>query len=407
MERFEVVVVGGGPAGLMAAFRASELGFKVILLEKNANLGVKLLMTGGGRCNFTNNSSIENFSDSLGFNGRWFISSLSRFGPEDTIDFFKSRGIETKVENDNKVFPVSDQAKDILNIFISCLKENGVKILTNSKVEKVIKDDNLISKIVLSNGKEIFADKFIFACGGKSRPTSGSSGEVYNWLSYLGHKIIEPKPALSEIFIKEDLSNLEGLSFSDIFVFAKGLNFKSSKLIGDIIFTKNGFSGPVALNLSRELNRQNNDLNIFLDFFPEKNKDELKLEIKSLIENNKNFNIKNVLSLLITKRFSSYLLDKIGIDISKKSVLVSKLEIELIVDSLKSSKFNFLGIGDFSEAMISSGGVSLKEVNNKTMNSKIISNLYLAGETLDLDGPTGGYNLQIAWTSGYLAGGSF
>ncbi|MFA7050199.1 MAG: NAD(P)/FAD-dependent oxidoreductase [Patescibacteria group bacterium] len=406
IEKFDVAVIGGGPAGLMAAGRASELGARVVLLEKNSNLGIKLLMTGGGRCNFTNNSDIRNFINILGPNGRWFISALNIFSPEDAIDFFNSRGIETKIEDNNRVFPKSNKARDILDALIAYAQEGGVKILTNSRVEKIIKKDDFISKIVLSDGREVLAGKFILACGGKSYPNSGSSGEVYDWLKDLGHEINEVRPALCQLLINEDLSNLEGLSFSNVQIIAKNDNFKSSKLKGDVIFTRKGISGPVALNLSRELTRQNNNLDLFLDFFPDKNKEELKIEIINILNNNKNFSIKNSLGLLLTKRLSSFFLDKIGLNLDKKSSSLNKHEIESLVNVLKSNKLSFIGLGGFDEAMISSGGVSLQEIDNKTMASKIISNLYLVGETLDLDGPTGGYNLQIAWTSAYLAGSS-
>ncbi|MFA7601025.1 MAG: NAD(P)/FAD-dependent oxidoreductase [Patescibacteria group bacterium] len=406
IEKFDVAVIGGGPAGLMAAGRASELGARVVLLEKNSNLGIKLLMTGGGRCNFTNNSDIRNFINILGPNGRWFISALNIFSPEDAIDFFNSRGIETKIEDKNRVFPKSNKARDILDALIAYAQEGGVKILTNSRVEKIIKKDDFISKIVLSDGREVLAGKFILACGGKSYPNSGSSGEVYDWLKDLGHEINEVRPALCQLLINEDLSNLEGLSFSNVQIIAKNDNFKSSKLKGDVIFTRKGISGPVALNLSRELTRQNNNLDLFLDFFPDKNKEELKIEIINILNNNKNFSIKNSLGLLLTKRLSSFFLDKIGLNLDKKSSSLNKHEIESLVNVLKSNKLSFIGLGGFDEAMISSGGVSLQEIDNKTMASKIISNLYLVGETLNLDGPTGGYNLQIVWTSAYLAGSS-
>ena len=406
IEKFDVAIIGGGPAGLMAAGRVSELGAKVVLLEKNSSLGIKLLMTGGGRCNFTNNSDIRSFADNLGPNGRWLISALNIFGPENIIDFFNSKGVKTKIEDNNRAFPKSDQARDVLDTLVAYAQAGGVKILTNSRVEKVVKNNNIISKIILDNGKEILADKFILACGGKSYPNSGSSGEVYNWLKDLGHEIKEVRPALCQLLINEDLSDLEGLSFSNVLLFAKNSNFKSSKLKGDIIFTKKGFSGPIALNLSRELTRQDNNLDLFLDFFPDKNAAALKTEIQSIIENNKNFSIKNVLGLLIAKRLSAFLLNKIGISADRKSASLNKKEIKDIVGVLKLSKLTFVGVGGFNEAMISSGGVNLKEVDPRTMSSKIISNLYLVGETLDLDGPTGGYNLQIAWTSAYLAGSS-
>jgi len=406
LKKFDIAVIGGGPAGLMAAGRCAELGARVILLEKNNSLGVKLLMTGGGRCNFTNNSQTRSFINELGPNASWFISAINNFGPEHIINFFQSRGLEIKVEDNNRVFPKSNKASDVLNILISYIKEGKVVVLTNSKVSKVVKKNNYVSKLILESSQEIVADKFIFASGGKSYPSSGSSGEVYNFLKDLGHNIIEARPALSQLLIKDNLIDLEGLSFSDISLIAKNNNFKSLKIRGDIIFTKKGISGPAALNLSRYLSRQNKPCNLFLDFFPDKNEEELEFEIKNIIKGNKNFNIKNVLALLLNKRMSIFLLNKIGVEENKKSDSVSKKDIRSLVKILKSSELKFIGLTGFDEAMITSGGVDLKEIDNRKMLSKIISNLYLAGEVLDLDGPTGGYNLQIAWTSGYLAASS-
>ncbi len=405
IEHFDVVIIGAGPAGLMAAIKASELGLNVALLEKNNKPGLKLLMSGGGRCNFSNNSDIKSFARSLGKNGTSFISALNIFGPDDIINFFESRGLKTKIEDNNRVFPESNKASDVLQFLISYARENNVKIFTNSRVTAVVKENNIIKKIILEDSREFFADKFIFACGGKSYPLTGSSGEVFDWLKSLGHNIIELRPALSQLIISDNIKNLEGLSFSDVSIFAKKDKFKSSKIRSAIIFTNKGISGPAALNLSRELNSYDN-LDLFLDFFPDKNIDELKIKIKKYLKENSVFSFKNCLSLLIPKRFSLFVLEKLNLDPNKKSVIVSNKEIDLLVNFLKFYKFNFLRVAGFEDAMISSGGVDLSEVDLKTMNSKLIKNLYLVGELLNLDGPTGGYNLQIAWTSGYLAGSS-
>lgn len=405
-EKFDIVVVGGGPAGLMAAGRAAELGASVLLLEKNNRPGLKLLMTGGGRCNFSNNLEAKIFAKKLGAKGSWFIPALNFFGPEEVISFFEARGLKTKIEDNNRVFPCSDKASDVLDLLIAYANKGGVKIMNNSSLAKVVKKDDYISKLILANGEEIFADKFIFACGGKSYPGSGSSGEVYSFLKGLGHKIIKTKPALSQLIVKDKLSDLEGLSFSDVSLFAANNSFKSPKIIGSIVFSKKGISGPAALDLSRHLNRENDSLNLYLDFFPNKKISELEFEIEKLFSDNKNFSVKNCLATLISKRMSFYLLDKIKIEMEKKSSLLSKKEVLDIAKTLKSLSFDFFTVAGFNEAMITSGGLDLLEVDNKKMLSKLISNLYVAGELLDLDGPSGGYNLQIAWTSAYLAASS-
>ena len=402
-KKFDVVIIGAGPAGLMSAIRASELGLKVALLEKNSKPGLKLLMSGGGRCNFSNNSSIRDFAKSLGKNGLAFISALNNFGPDDIVEFFRSKGLESKIENDNRIFPISEKASDILNILISSAEKNGVKIFTNSKVVDVVQKNSTIEKIILEDSREFFADNYIFACGGKSYPLTGSSGEVFDWLKSLGHNIIELRPALSQLIISDNIENLEGLSFSDVFIFSKKDKFKSSKIRSAIIFTSKGISGPAALNLSRELSPYNN-LDLFLDFFPDINIDNLKSNIKDNFKKNPSFSFKNCLSLLIPKRFSIFVLNKLKLDPNKKSALLSNKELVLLVELLKNCKFKFLKVAGFNEAMISLGGVDLREIDLRTMNSKLIKNLYFAGEVLDLDGPSGGYNLQIAWTSAYLAG---
>lgn len=405
MKKYDVAVIGAGPSGMMAAGRAAELGAKVVLLEKNSDLGIKLLMSGGGRCNFTNQSSVRSMVEKIGPNGFWLISALSYFGPNQIIDFFESRGIKTKVEDHGRVFPITNNAKGIKNSLIAYLKNGKVDIKTKSELKKFVKDKNTISKIVLSDGGEIVADKFIVACGGKSYPFSGSNGDTYSYLLKLGHKIIEPRPALSQIIFKEKLPNLEGLSLSEASLFI----YEGKKIIaeenGDIIFTNLGLSGPAALNLSRKIKLLNKS-DLFIDFFPEDSREDLELKLKLLISQNSRSDIKNVLNLILPKRLSLFILSKLNIKETKKANLFKKSEIIEIVNFLKNNRFEISALGGFDQAMITLGGVDLKEVNPKTMASKIITNLYLAGEILDLDGPTGGYNLQIAWTTGYLAGES-
>jgi len=405
MKIYDVIVIGGGASGLIAAGRAAELGASVLLLEKNQELGIKLLMTGGGRCNFTNLSFRQSFAQSLGVNGRWLLSGLSRFGSDEIIKFFEEHGIKTRKEEGGRVFPESNNAGEILKVLVDYAKSGAVDIKTKSSVVKIVKAKNRIAKLILADKTEVSALNFILACGGKSYPHSGSSGDAYAWLENLGHKIINPKAALSSIIVKEPVKELEGLSLKDASLYLYQAEKKINEERGDFIFTSNGLSGPAALSLSRSVARQmSRDLKIKIDFSPYETKESLGQKIEFFINQSGQTAIKNVLSRFLPKRLADFALKKIKIDPSKKGNEVARLEKLKITDFLKSYSLSILGLGGFNEAMITVGGVCLKEVDPKSMVSKIITNLYLAGEILDLDGPTGGYNLQIAWTTGYLAG---
>jgi len=405
MKIYDVVVIGGGAAGLIAAGRAAELGASVLLLEKNQELGIKLLMTGGGRCNFTNQSPVRLLSQSLGVNGRWLLSGLSRFGPNQIINFFEERGVKIRVEAGGRVFPESSNAREILKVLVDYVKLGGVDIKTKSSVVKIVKKENRIVKLILADKTEITALAFVLACGGKSYPHSGSSGDAYAWLENLGHKIVNPKAALSPIMVKEKVKELEGLSLKDASLSLFQAEKKINEENGDFLFTSNGLSGPAALNLSRSVARQvNRDLKIKIDFFPYETREGLGQKIEFFIAKNKQADIKNILSRFCHKRLVNFALEQIKINPSKKGNEVARLEKLKIIDFLKNYSLRLFGLGGFNEAMVTVGGVCLKEVDPKSMASKIITNLFLAGEILDLDGPTGGYNLQIAWTTGHLAG---
>ena len=408
MESYDIVIIGAGPAGLMAAGHASELGARVLVLEKNSQAGIKLLMTGGGRCNFTNSASIKTFAASFGPKGSWLLSGLSVFNSNDILKFFSDRNIKSQVNEEGKIYPENNSAKSIKNVLVDYVESNGGKILFDSKVNKIVKKNNIIDKLILSNGTEIRADKYIIACGGNTYPKSGSSGDAYIWLKELGHKIIKPRPALSPIIIKDANTRiLEGLSFSNVQLALYKDNYLVAKESGDLIFTLNGLSGPVALNLSRLITLQDKShLTIKIDYFFQESKEELHMKIRDLIKFSPRESIRNILSKLILKRFVDFVLMNVDIDDSKKGADITKSDTILIVNFLKEMNLQVLDIKGFDEAMITSGGVDLREVNQRTMASKIFTNLYFAGEILDLDGPTGGFNLQVCWTTGYLAGES-
>lgn len=406
MDLYDIVIIGAGPAGLMAAGHASELGARVLVLEKNKQAGIKLLMSGGGRCNFTNNVPDYLFSKDLGQNGKWFLSGLSIFNSTSIIDFFKERNIKSQVNSEGKVFPENNSALKVREALLNYVESNGGRIIYNSQVIKIVKDNKLISKLILADRSEISAKKYIITTGGNSYSRSGSSGEAYQWLKELGHKIIKPRPALCPIIFKEkSIKELEGLSFSNVLLSLYKNNKKIKEELGDIIFTGNGISGPAALNLSRAITLEDKlNLVIKIDFFPTETVEQFENRLQNISSSSGRESIKNILGQLIQKRFSDYILNQCSISDLKKGADITKEERNYIVNILNEFSFNILALGGFDQAMITVGGVDLKEVNQKTMASKIYSNLYFAGEILDLDGPTGGYNLQIAWTSGYLAG---
>lgn len=405
-DKFDVAIIGGGPAGMMAAIFASKKNKKVILIEKNNVLGKKLLLTGDGRCNITNkNLESKELIKSLGKEWDFLLSGLSVFGFKETKKFFEENGLKLTEEENGKMFPFKKKSKDVLNVLISKLKENKVNVLLSSQVSEIKVKNNSISKIILSNKKEIIADKYILTTGGKSYPITGSTGEGFNWVKLLGHTIIEPRPALSPIEIKENwVKELSGTSLQDI-----GLNvWINNKIIkkwkGDILFTHFGITGPLVLDKSKEIDKFIREKNTMLsiDFFPDINNfDEY---FSKIIDKNKNSSIKKTLSLIIPNRMVEHVLSFSKINGNKKGNNLLKEERIKLENILKKITIHPIGLLGFDKSMITSGGVFLKEIDSKTMKSKIIDNLFFAGEIIDLDGPCGGYNLQICWTTGYLAG---
>ena len=292
--KYDIAIIGGGPAGMMAAIQASKFGARVILIEKNNAPGVKLLITGKDRCNITNdNDNLKDLVSQYGHKGKFLFSSLFAFGTKDVVVFFNELGIKTKVERENRVFPVSDKSQDVLNALLKKLKENKVQIKTNSAVKDIVKKNKIIEKIVLFNGGEIFADKFIIATGGKSYPATGSTGDGYLWLKKLGHTIVRPRPALTPIICKENfIKDLEGLSLKNVEIklFKDGRETISE--FGDAIFTAKGMSGPIILNLSKNIvENDGSKYKLIIDFKPETKGDRMDKRILANFQefNNKQF----------------------------------------------------------------------------------------------------------------------
>ncbi|MBU4369635.1 NAD(P)/FAD-dependent oxidoreductase [Patescibacteria group bacterium] len=412
-NKYNLVVIGGGPAGMIAAGHAGEIGSSVILIEKNECLGIKLLITGKERCNITNaEEDLKKIINIYGQNGKFLYPALNRFSNKDVVDFFESHGIKTKVERGKRVFPVSDNAKDILNCLKKYLKDNNVEVRFNSTVEKIVistgkSNNKKIEKIVLKNGKEIAADSFVIATGGKSYPRTGSTGDAYKWLKKIGHTVIEPKPALTPIIVKEKIvKKLEGLSLKNVEV-SLWEKRKLDSCFGEALFTNNGLSGPIILDLSKKISENKiKDLKIKIDFKPALDYPTLDKRILRDFEEKKNRQFKNSLNKLLPKKLIPVIIELSGIEKNKQVNEVTRIERKKLINLLKKFELSVKGLVGFEKAIITSGGVDLKEVDPKTMKSKIIDNLYFAGEILDIDGPTGGYNLQIAWSTGYLVGES-
>lgn len=396
MPNYDLCIIGGGPAGMMAGIIAAKRNKKVILIEKNKNLGSKLLLTGGGRCNLTNTSLSKKESVSkFGKNGDFLLSPLSLFGVKKTMDFFIENGLNLKIEGD-KVYPKSEKSKEVLDFFRVELKKYKVKVLVDTKVNDFILKNKRIEKILLSNNEEIVASNFLIATGGKSYPNTGSTGDGYSFAKKAGHTVTTLSPALTPIEVKEKwVSILKGVSLEKI-----GLKLNNKKLVkGDILFTHFGLSGPLILNLSERLKTRDK---IYIDLFPDKSNEELERYLISLFDKNIKKTINNVLNTIIPLKLTPILLNFSGINKEEICRNITKEQRRKILKNLKNIEFNVIGLLGFEKAMITKGGVSLKEIDSKTMKSKIIDNLYFAGEVVDLNGESGGYNLQMCFTTGYV-----
>jgi len=408
-DNFDVLVIGGGPAGIMAAITSADFGLNVAILEKNKNLARKLLLTGGGRCNITNATfDSKKLAKEYGKEGFFLLPAFECLDIKKTIDFFEQNGLKTKTEG-SKVYCQTDKAGDVVNVLEKILKDKKVSVFYNSNVSRIEKDGKEISKVVLSDGKEISAKSYILATGGKTYSATGSTGQGYGFAESLGHKMKTPKPGLVPIKIKEDwVKSLQGISINSAQFNLLCDNKKKLAINGEVIFTHFGLSGPAILNASSQIEdlSQKGKITIFMDLFPNKDIKELEGDIIELFSKNANKNIKNCLSELLPEKLISVILDLSKIDSSKKVNAITKAERKNIVEQFKKSKMNFDGTLGFENAMITSGGVLLKEIEAKTMQSKIIKNLFFAGEIINLHGPSGGYNLQMCWSTGCLAGQS-
>ena len=406
LMNYDIAVIGGGPAGMMAAGRAGELGASVVLIEKNTKLGVKLLMTGNGRCNLTNKIFDKKILiDKYGKNGKFLYSCLNKFGVAAVIDFFEFRGLKTKIEKDSCVFPVSDNSSDVLAVLVNYLKQSKVEVMTNTEVKDIVVKNKKIVKIRLKNKQKIIAKNYIICTGGKSYRQTGSIGDGYNWLAKIGHTINTLRPSLTPVILQENfIKDLEGVSLTNVTTQLFKNNKKIASCCGDLMFTANGLTGPSILDFSKQIGQAlPGKLVLKIDLLPEFDINDLdkKLHLKFSQDNQA---LKNSLSEFFPKRLISVIINLAKFNPDKKVNIISKQERAVLVKIIKEFSLEIKSLAGYDKAMITGGGVNLSEIDPQTMKSKIIDNLYLAGEILDLDGPCGGFNLQVCWSTGYLAG---
>lgn len=414
----KVVIIGGGPAGMMAAVscKQNNPSYDVVILEKNNTLGRKLLITGKGRCNITSSLEISDFIKNIPGNGMFMFSSFKNYTNEDIITMLEQNGVKVKVERGNRVFPVSDKAQDVLNAFEKELKRLKVNIKLSSNVQEIKILENNKFVIKLDTKEQIEADKLIVATGGKSYPVTGSTGDGYDFAKKLGHTVTNIQPSLVPLEIKEktDCQRMQGLSLRNVSIKIKDI--EKNKFIyedfGEMLFTHFGVSGPIILSSSAHLIRYKNvnnllkeeKIKLYIDLKPALSEEQLNLRILRDFEKEKNKEYKNSLFELLPKKMIDYIIEKSEIDANKKVNEITKQERYKLIKLIKNLELTVDKTRPIEEGIITSGGINIKEINPSTMESKLVKNLYFAGEVIDVDAYTGGFNLQIAYSTGYTSG---
>ncbi len=410
----KIIVIGGGPAGMFAAIAAAEAGSQVTLLEKNEKLGKKLYITGKGRCNITNAGDMDNLFANIMTNAKFLYSAFYSYDNQRVIDFFERNGLRTKIERGNRVFPVSDHSSDVIATLQKVLKEKKVKIMLHTQVQRLLEEpsvddmsQNVVTGVKLEDGTTMQADAVIVATGGFSYQTTGSTGDGYRFAKEMGHTVTDIHPSLVPFLAKEGyVQQMQGLALKNVEV--RILNGK--KLLyqefGEMLFTHFGVSGPLLLSASAAIKPSltAGELSMFIDLKPALSEEQLDHRLLREFDEAKNKQFKNSIGGLFPAKMIPVMLELSGIDPEKKVNEITKAERRYFIGLIKAFPVTLCGLRDFNEAIITKGGVKVKEVNPSTMESKLVPHLYFCGEVLDLDAMTGGYNLQIAWSTGYLAG---
>lgn len=402
-----VIVIGGGAAGLMAAATAAKNGNNVTVIEKNERTARKILVTGKGRCNLTNNCSKDELMANIPKNGKFLYSAFDAFDSKDTMEYFEDLGVPLKTERGNRVFPVSDKAMDIADALLKGVKKYGVKII-NGTAKEILTEENKVYGVKLSDGSEILADKVILATGGASYPSTGSTGDGYVMAEKLSHTITEIRPSLIPICIKEGFcAKMMGLSLKNVLltVFEEGKKKPIFSEQGEMLFTHFGISGPLVLSASAHI-RSISCKKYFctLDLKPALSMEQLDKRLQRDFLENSNKNFRNSLDALLPQKMIPTIVGLSGIPNETKVNQISREQRINLVSLIKNLKMTVTGFRPIEEAIITSGGINIREINSATMESKIISGLYFAGEIIDVDAYTGGFNLQIAFSTGFLAG---
>lgn len=403
-----VIVIGGGAAGLMAGYAAGICGHQVTILEKNEKLGKKIYITGKGRCNFTNACDTEDFFKNVVSNPKFLYSALYTFSPDSMIGFVESQGIPTKVERGNRAFPESDHASDITKALEKAIKEYGVKVRLRTEVKDILIEDNKVIGVKLSDGSIINCDNVILCTGGLSYQTTGSTGDGLMWARKLGLKVTECRPALVPLNCKESyIPEMQGLALKNVNLTIKDGKKKLYDSFGEMLFTHFGVSGPLVLSASSIIGKrlqETGELQALVDLKPALSVDELSNRVLRDFNDNMNKHLSSVLRGLLPSSMVPVFIELMDFDDSRQINSITKEERANLIALLKAFPFTITGLREYKEAIITQGGISVKEVDPSTMKCKNIEGLSFAGEVLDLDAFTGGFNLQIAWSTGYLAG---
>lgn len=404
-----VIVVGGGPAGMMAAYVAARSGHRVTLCEKNEKLGKKLYITGKGRCNVTNAGDMEALFANVISNRKFLYSAFYTFTNEMLMDFFREQGLKLKVERGNRVFPVSDHSSDVIASCRKALESQNVDIMLQTKVKEILVEGTEVRGVLLSDGRQLLADDVIVATGGISYPSTGSTGDGYRFAEASGHRLVEPSPSLVPFETKEPwAAKLQGLSLKNTAITIYEGNKKVYSDFGEMLFTHFGVSGPMILSASGVIPAKcfRHELSLVVDLKPALDMEQLDRRLLREFEGAKNRNFKNAIASLFPSKLVPVMLELSGIDPGKRVNGISREERRRFAELTKRLPLTVKGLRGFEEAIITKGGVSVEDIDPSTMMSRKITNLFFCGEVLDLDALTGGYNLQIAWSTGYLAGNS-
>jgi predicted Rossmann fold flavoprotein len=409
MNKYDLIVIGGGPAGMFAAGFAAKNGATVLLLEKNRRCGAKVLITGKGRCNVTNSEQdVRKFSEKFGRNGRALLTALYAFGGEDVIRFFEEHGLKLKIERGGRVFPEQGGAQDVQKVLDRFVAEAGVELQTSCPVHDFQFDDNRVVSVQTGKG-EFFADQFIVATGGLSYPETGSTGDGYRWAKQSGHTLVPPEPALVPVRLREKwTSELMTLNIKNVNLSVWQNGKKITERFGETFFTRDGIGGPIVLDMSAAIRDalKQGAVSLKLDLKPAVESATFTKRLERELREHNNNDFRNALGNLLPKDMIATFIDLSGIDPYKKCHSVTREERTRLLGLFKGLELNVSGCEGFEKAIITSGGIALKDVDMRTMQSKRVNNLYFAGEVLDLDAPTGGFNLQVCWSTGYLAGTS-